>query len=209
MKVSASFLSSKNPPLDISKLNDTDVDYIHVDVIDGEFAPKKTMPFSEMRQIYKYTNKRLDIHLMCNYPSKFIKNYSELSCEYISFHIESKEDITKNIELIHDYGIKAGLVLSPNTKVSTLIPYLPFIDLILVMSVEPGIGGQKFIDGTDKKIDEIRNLINEYNLNIVINVDGGINDVSVYNCKKADIVTSGSFILNSDNFQDQINKLRI
>lgn len=208
MKVSASFLSSKNIPKDIEKLDSTDVDFIHVDVIDGEFAPKKTMPFREMKNIYKYTSKRLDVHLMCNYPSKYINDYSELSCEYISFHIESKEDINKNIKLVKEYGIKCGLAISPETKVSSLIPYLPYIDSILVMSVVPGQGGQAFIEETENKLEEIKDLLQEYNLDITINVDGGINDITRQKCNLCDIVTSGSYILNSDDFQDRINKLR-
>lgn len=208
MRVCASFLSSKNIPEDLVKLNDTDVDFIHVDVMDGKFVPNKTMPFSEMKHISDYTSKRLDVHLMVENPSKYIPLYAELNCEYITFHVESSEDIIKNLELIKDYSIKCGLAISPDTKVSKLIPYLPYLDLILVMSVVPGCGGQAFIEDSGKRIDEIRELINSYKLNISINVDGGINDETKNKCMGADMLTAGSYIVKSDNFQEKISSLR-
>ena len=112
------------------------------------------------------------------------------------------------IKLIKKYGIKAGLAISPNTPVSDLVPYLPIIDLILVMSVEPGLGGQEFISSTKEKLKEVRTLLKEYKKSAVINVDGGVNDNTVSKCKDADIVTSGSYIVLSDNFQESIDKLR-
>lgn len=208
MKVSVSFLSCKNPAVDLKKLNDTDVDFIHVDVMDGRFVKKKTMPFREMRNIYKYTDKRLDVHLMVKNPDKYIPLYAELNTEYITIHVEIGQDIDKMIKLIKKYGIKAGLAISPNTPVSDLVPYLPIIDLILVMSVEPGLGGQEFISSTKEKLKEVRTLLKEYKKSAVINVDGGVNDNTVSKCKDADIVTSGSYIVLSDNFQESIDKLR-
>lgn len=208
MKVSASFLSSNNIPETIKKLDNTDVDYIHLDIMDGIFVKNKTMPFSEMKHIYKFTSKRLDVHLMVDKPSKYIPNYAELNSEYITFHVEVDEDIKKNIELVKSYSIKCGLAIKPSTKVSELIPYLPYIDMILVMSVEPGEGGQEFIEASEGRLKEIRDLINEYNLDIVINIDGGINDKTINKCRYSDIVVSGSYIVNSNNYQESINKLR-
>ena len=208
MKVSASFLSCKNPAVDLKKLNETDVDFIHVDVMDGKFVKKKTMPFREMRNIYKYTDKRLDVHLMVKNPDKYIPLYAELNTEYITIHVEIGQDIDKMIKLIKKYGIKAGLAINPNTPVSDLVPYLPIIDLILVMSVEPGLGGQEFISSTKEKLKEVRTLLKEYKKSAVINVDGGVNDNTVSKCRDADIVTSGSYIVLSDNFQESIDKLR-
>lgn len=208
MKVSASFLSSKNPAVDLAKLNETDVDYIHVDIMDGKFVPNKTMPFSEMKNIYKYTSKRLDVHLMVENPKEYIPLYAELNTEYITIHVELDEDIMESLELIKSYSIKAGLSIKPNTKVSELIPYLPYIDMILVMSVEPGAGGQAFIEESEERIKEIRALLNSYNIPAVINVDGGINGETVSKCRDSDIVTAGSYIVNSDNFQEKISSLR-
>lgn len=208
MKVSASFLSSKNIPVDLAKLNDTDVDFIHVDIMDGKFVKNKTMPFREMRHIYEYTSKRLDVHLMVEEASKYIPLYAELNTECITIHVEIDEDIVKDLELIKSYSIKAGLAINPDTKVSSLIPYLPYIDQVIVMSVVPGEGGQAFIPETVNKIEELRALINSYKVNVLINVDGGVNDKTKDLCKNADILTSGSYLLNSDNFQEKISSLR-
>lgn len=208
MRVSASFLSSKNIPVDLSKLNDTDVDYIHVDIMDGKFVPRKTMPFSEMKHIYEYTSKRLDVHLMVEDPSNYIPKYAELNTEYITIHEEIDEDILEDLQLIKNYSIKCGLAIKPETKVSSLVPYLPYLDLILIMSVEPGEGGQEFIADTEAKLKEVRALLDSYNIPAVINVDGGVTDETVKMCHDADIVVSGSFITNSDNFQEKISSLR-
>ena len=208
MKVSASFLSSKNIPEDLKKLDQTDIDYIHVDIMDGKFVPKKTMPFSEMRHIGEFTSKRLDVHLMVSEPSKYIPLYAELNAEYITFHVEVDEDITKDLEMIHGYSIKSGLAIKPDTKVSSLIPYLPFVDLILVMSVEPGEGGQPFIPNSEYKIKEIKDLINVYNLPIIINVDGGVNNETVAMCCDSDMVVAGSYIIKGEDFQEKITSLR-
>lgn len=208
MKVSASFLSSENVVSDLRKLNETDVDYIHVDIMDGKFVRNKTMPFREMRNIYKYTSKRLDVHLMVSDPLKYIPLYAELNTEYITFHVEVDSDIETCLRTIKDYSIKAGLAISPNTKISELIPYLPYVDIILVMSVEPGMGGQEFIHGTSERLAEVSKLLDEYNVPAVISVDGGINASTKEQCKNADILTAGSYILNSDNFQEKITSLR-
>lgn len=208
MKVSASFLSSKNPPVDLKKLNDTNVDYIHVDIMDGKFVKNKTMPFREMKHIYKYTDKRLDVHLMVESPEKYIPLYAGLNTEYIVFHVELGEKTEENLELIKKYGIKCGLAINPNTSVKELVPYLPLLDIILVMSVEPGMGGQEFIEDTTEKLKELRVLLKEYNSKAVINVDGGINNITKNKCSDSDILTAGSYIVNSENFQERIDSLR-
>ena len=207
-KISASFLSSRNIPSDLIKLNATDADFIHIDVMDGKFVKNKTMPFSEMKNIYKFTNKRLEVHLMVDNPSKYIPLYAELNTECIMFHIESSEDIIKNLELIKSFSIKCGLALNPDTKISELIPYLPYLDQILVMSVFPGEGGQKFIEESKDKLKELKELIKAYNLNILIDVDGGINDTILDKVEDADILTAGYYIINSDNYQEKITSLR-
>ena len=208
MKVSVSFLSSKYIPRDLKLLNDTDVDYIHLDIMDGKFVENKTMPFREMKHVSDYTSKRLDVHLMVEDPSNYIPLYAELNTEYITFHVEVDEDIESNLKMIKDYSIKCGFSFCPETKVCSLIPYLPYLDMILIMSVVPGKGGQSFIPETVEKIKEVRKLIESYNLDIVINVDGGINNITKENCLDCDILTSGSYVINSDNFQEKISSLR-
>ena len=207
-KIGVSFLSSKNIPKDIKILNDTDVDYIHVDIMDGKFVENKTMPFREMRHISDYTSKRLDVHLMVENPSKYIPLYAELNTEYITIHVEIEEDIMKDLELIKSYSIKCGLAISPDTKISALIPYLPYVDMILVMSVVPGKGGQSFIEESENRINEIRDLLTTYNIPAIISVDGGVDDKSKDMCINADMLVSGSYVVLGDNFQEKISSLR-
>ena len=208
--ISASFLTSKNIPDTLTKLNNTDVDYIHIDVLDGKYVEGKSLPFKEMKHIYKFTDKRLDVHLMVSSPSKYIKDYASLNNEYISIHLDTLEDIISNLKLIKSYGIKAGLVLNPDDKVSKLIPYLPYIDLILVMGVIPGKGGQKFIEKTTNKLKELNVLKKEYkDFNFKISIDGGINDIVAKKINNlVDIIVSGAYITNSNDYQKQINSLR-
>ena len=188
--------------------------------MDGKFVKNKTMPFREMKHIYKYTSKRLDVHLMVKDPEKYIlnyallnpesyiKRYAELNTEYITFHLEVNVDIEKNLKLIKSCGIKCGLAINPDTEVKELIPYLPLLDIILVMSVEPGLGGQQFIASTVDKIKELRVLLLEYKSDIKISVDGGVNNETKKYCQECDILVAGSYIINSDDFQKQIDSLR-
>lgn len=208
--ISASFLTSKDIPKTLTELNNTDVDYIHVDVLDGKYVEGKSLPFKEMKHIYKFTDKRLDVHLMVESPSKYIKDYASLNTEYISIHLDTLEDIISSLKLIKSYGIKAGIVLNPDDKVSELIPYLPYIDLILVMGVIPGKGGQKFIEKTTNKLKELNVLKKEYkDFNFKISLDGGVNDVVARKINNlVDIMVSGAYITNSNDYQKQINSLR-
>ena len=208
MKVGVSFFSSKDIVRDLKILNDTDADYIHVDIMDGKFVSNKTMPFKEMRHISDFTDKRLDVHLMVEDASKYISLYAELNAEYITIHIEIDEDIESDLKLIKSFGIKAGLSIKPDTKVSELVPYLPYIDQVLIMSVEPGAGGQAFIPESENKIKEARALLKSYNIDAIISVDGGVNDTTIKMCRDADMVVSGSYVVLSDNFQEKISSLR-
>lgn len=208
MLISSSFLTSKNIPKDLTLLNETDTDYIHVDVMDGKFVKEKSLPFKEIRHIYKYTSKRLDIHLMVEKPEKFIPDYAKLNAEYITFNIEVDSNIESCLKLIKSYAIKCGLAISPDTKVKELVPYLPLVDMILVLGVYPGKGGQVFIPETKEKVNELKILLKEYKSKARISVDGGINNDTKKEVSKADILVAGSFILNSDNYQEKIDSLR-
>ena len=208
MKVSASFLSSRDLVKDLKMLDLTDVDYIHLDIMDGKFVDNKTMPYSELKHIGKYTSKRLDVNLMVDNPEKYIPLYAALNAEYIVFHVEVESDIMKCLKMIKQYSIKTGLSIKPGTDVSELVPYLPYIDMVLVMSVEPGKGGQPFLDNAQERIEEVRDLLDSYNIPAVINVDGGINNKTRKYCEEADIVTVGSYIISSDDFQEKISSLR-
>lgn len=207
MKISVSYLSSKNLIEDLRKLNVTNADFIHVDVMDGKFVRGKTLPFKKIKDIHKYTNKRLDVHLMVKKPLKYISDYATLNTEYITVHVENK-DVDKALEQIEFYGIKKGLSIKPNTPLEVLEPYLDKVDLILVMSVEPGKGGQAFIEDTKDRVKQLKAMLKKNNSRALISVDGGINEEVASSLKGVDILVSGSYITSSEDFQYQIYKLR-
>ncbi len=204
-KISVSFLSSKDIINDLIDIEASSADYIHVDVMDGKFVKAKNLPFKYLDRMSYVLKKRLDVHLMVKDPIKYIEKYATLNSEYITVHVELGE-VDKYIELIKSYGIKCGLAINPDTDVNELKKYLGKIDLILIMSVFPGAGGQSFIEETTKRIDMVKSMIG--NRKIVINVDGGINDTTISKVKKKDIVVSGSYIINSDDFEEKIQSLR-
>lgn len=208
MLISTSFLSSDNYPRDLKILNTTDSDFIHVDVMDGTFVKQKSLPFREMKKIGRFTTKRLDVHLMVAKPKKMIKKYVSLNTEYITVHLENEESIEEELDLIHQYGVKAGLSIAPETPVDLLEPYLDQVDLILLMSVAPGQGGQAFLKETTKRLKQLKKMIQKKNPSILISVDGGINQETKKLVKEADILVSGSYIIRSSNFQEKITSLR-
>lgn len=207
-KVSVSYLTSKNIPEDLVKLSTTDVNYIHIDVMDGKYVKAKSLPFSEVSCIHEFTNKRLDVHLMVKKPKKFIEDYVSLNTEYITIHPEIEEDVTKYLLQIKDYGIKCGLALSPNIDITILDKYIDYIDIVLLMSVVPGKGGQEFLKTTYEKIKDLRKYLDTKKSKALISVDGGINDEIAKELKEANIIVSGNYVISSDNFQEKITSLR-
>lgn len=205
-KVSVSFLSSKDVIGDLIELDTTSADYVHVDVMDGKFVKNKYLPFKVLDKMAYVMKKRLDVHLMVKDPSKYIIKYATLNSEYITIHVELGKKLDEYFDLIDSYGIKCGLAINPGTDITELTPYLDRIDLILVMSVEPGRGGQKFIDATTKRIDDIKRMIGKRK--ILINVDGGINKDTIDKVSNSDIVVSGSYVVGSDNFEEAITSLK-
>jgi len=209
MKISTSFLACKDIKTCVSNLDKTDADYIHVDFIKGKFVTGKKIPFRKLKRLPDYTTKRLDVHLMTEKLDKYIPKFSMLNCEFITFHIEATKNPMKYIKMIHSYGIKCGLAINPNTPINEIEPYLGNVDLILVMGVEPGYGGQKFIPDVIEKIKEIRKRILFHKLDVLISVDGGINDKTILGINNyIDIAVAGSFITNSNNYQDAILLLK-
>ena len=208
MRLSVSILSAYNRIECIKKLNNTNIDYFHIDIMDGKFVDNKELPINEVNKLSKYMEKPLDIHLMVERPLDYINNLNNENIRNITIHEEINGDKIKIINRIKEKGYKAGLSIKPNTDISKLIPYLDYIDIILIMSVEPGLGGQKFIPETVEKIDNLNKLLNNYNKNIEIEVDGGINNQTIKLLKnKINISVVGSYITISDNYQDKINNL--
>lgn len=206
MLISVSFLKNKDGNYEtINKLNNTSCDYIHIDIMDGKFTKNKNFEYKEIEELFKDNKKRLDVHLMVEDAYSYIEDYIKLKPDFITFHIESKSDINKCIKLVKDNNIKVGLAINPDTRIYTILPYINDIDLVLVMSVVPGEGGQAFIKDVVKKINELKALQRKYKY--VINVDGGINNETI-KLVNSDMIVSGSYITMSDNFNENINKLK-
>lgn len=206
-QISVSFLSSKDEQEDIIKLNTTSADFIHVDVMDGRFVRKRYKPYKMLYKMSNSVTKRLDVHLMVKKPEKLINKFVNLNTEYITIHAEI-DKVDKYLKLIKEYGIKCGLAINPDTDVSVLIPYLSIIDMVLIMSVYPGKGGQEFIDDTTKKILRVKKLLVSKKVKVKISVDGGVNDEVAKRLDFADIIVSGSYVTNSPDFESSITKLR-
>lgn len=191
MKLSISLLSIKNRLEFIKKINDYDIDYIHIDVMDNTFTNNVAYSIEEINEINKISNKKLDIHLMVNDPIKYINNFNNMNIEYIIFHVEIDKDINNLINTVHGMGYKCGLAINPNTNIDVLEQYINNIDLILVMSVMPGYGGQLFINSIYNKLEFLRNKYK----NITISVDGGINQDNIYKLSSlVDMVVIGSYL---------------
>ncbi len=191
MKLSISLLSIKNRLEFIKKINDYDIDYIHIDVMDNTFTNNVAYSIEEINEINKISNKKLDIHLMVNDPIKYINSFNNMNIEYIIFHVEIDKDINNLINTVHGMGYKCGLAINPNTNIDVLEQYINNIDLILVMSVMPGYGGQLFINSIYNKLESLRNKYK----NITISVDGGINQDNIYKLSSlVDMVVIGSYL---------------
>ena len=212
MKLSISYLSIKEDLKNkLNLLNNTTTNFIHVDIMDGIFVNNKTMDDLKQIELLKELNKPLDVHLMVEDVDKYIDIYKVLKPTYITFHIELGNilNILQTIKKIKELGIKVGISLNPNTSIDSLKPYLEFIDLVLVMSVVPGMGGQTFIENTFTKLRELNDLKEKYNFRV--EVDGGVNNILIPKLKEynVDIVVVGSYITNSNNYQEKINELNI
>ena len=206
IKVSTSILSTKDRIESIKKLNATTTDYIHIDAMDNIFVPNYQLPVEETNKLAKYSKKKLDIHLMVEDPIQYINKLdTNKLINNITFHIEINEDIDKVIDLIRQKGYHVGIAIKPNTNMKDLDKYLDKIDIVLIMSVEPGFGGQKFIKETITRIKYLRNKKTD----ILIEVDGGIDDKTTKDINLiCDIAVSGSYIINNDNYQKAINNLK-
>jgi len=207
MKIAASFLSIKeNIKENINLLTETDIDFLHLDIMDGLFVSNKTWDIEEIKQIISY-KKPLDVHLMVNDVEGYIAKFKTINPEFITFHYEVSCDIMKIINILKTLNIKVGLSIKPDTKVDEIEKYLSYLDLVLVMSVEPGKGGQKFIPTAVEKIEKLDNLRKENNYRYLISVDGGINIDTISEVKKSDIIVIGSYLTNG-NYKENLKKVK-
>lgn len=211
--VSASILSADlcNLGRDIKRAEEAGCDYIHFDVMDGVFVNNISYGIPVLKSVSGVAQIMLDVHLMIVDPEKYIRQFAESGADIITFHYEATSDCGKVIDLIHSYGKKAGVSVKPNTPVSVLYPYLDKIDMILVMTVEPGFGGQGFIYETLEKISELKAVLEKKAMDIPIQVDGGINDKTASKVKKcgASVLVAGSYLFNAADMKNAVELLRV
>ncbi len=213
IKIAPSILSSDFSKLGevLEELNQSGAEMVHVDVMDGHFVPNITFGPPVIKKIRKYSTIPFDVHLMIAPVHKYIKDFADAGADIITVHPEATDNLVQTIELIKSLGKKAGVSLNPKTTLDSILPVLHLVDLVLVMSVNPGFGGQKFMPEVLSKVKELRAKIDQEKLNIDIEIDGGIDFETAKLAKDAgvDILVSGTTLFDSkDNLKNNIQKLR-
>ena len=195
---------------DIDMLNDSDADYLHLDIMDGVFVPNISFGFPVLKYVAKRSKKPLDAHLMIVEPQKFVNEVKNLGCEYMTVHQEACVHLDRVVNSIKEAGMKAGVALNPATPVDTLRHCIGSIDMVLVMSVNPGFGGQKFIPYTIEKVRMLRKMIDKVGAGTIIEVDGGVNleTGAALAQAGADMLVAGSFVFSAQCPQAQISALK-
>ena len=213
MLVAPSILSADfgNLASEIKAICDGGCDLIHVDVMDGHFVPNMTIGPVVVSPVAKVATKPLDVHLMVENNTFFVELFAPCKPEYISFHIESEKHPHRLIQKIRDYGIKPAIVLNPHTPPEAIEYLLEDLDMVLLMSVNPGFGGQKFIPSVIEKTKKLKELINKRNPNCLIEVDGGVNDKNIHELKEAgvDVVVAGSYVFGNSDYSKAIKSLQV
>lgn len=207
MMISASILNADDRVDSVVKLNRTKISYVHVDVMDGKFVDDVQFNINEIRAVDRVSKNKLDVHLMVKDPVKYIEELDSMNIGFITFHIEVKRSIKNIISKIKEKGYGVGVSINPDTDIDEVVPYLNDIDMVLVMSVVPGKGGQKFIEKTVSKVNKLKKIIDANNCDVKIEVDGGINDNTIKKLSNVDIAVVGSYITKSDNYYEKVNNL--
>lgn len=208
MELAVSILNLKEPKKEqFSLLLKTDVDFIHLDLMDGSFVPNVSTLDPTLQPLLESSPVPIDIHFMVSDVEAYVKKYAFLHPRFMTFHLEAVLDPLPIIHLIRSYGL-VGISIKPDTDVEALVPYLDQVDLVLVMSVEPGMGGQTFLSSAISKLSFLKQYREEHQLAYLLEVDGGINPTTISNVLDADLVVVGSFITKSDDLKKQIQLLK-
>ena len=212
MKIAPSLLSCDFSKMgaEIERMDKSGADFMHLDVMDGHFVPNITFGAPVIRMVRSYSDKPFDVHLMISEPLRYIDDFADAGADIITFHIESESDADKTIDKILERGVKPGLVIKPDTPASEVFPYLDKLYMVLVMTVEPGFGGQSFMADMLPKVAEIREECNRRNLDVLIEVDGGIGEATIEQAADAgvDVCVAGTAVFKAEDSKEAIAKLK-
>ncbi len=211
IKISPSVLTSDFLELkdSVKKLEDAGVDMLHLDVMDGEFVPNISFGNPVIKSIAKHTDLPLDVHLMIDRPHRYIREFAEYA-DYLGFHYEAGSDVAETLKVIRECGCKSCLTIKPCTEPEEIYSYLPLCDMVLVMSVEPGFGGQKFLTSALDKLRKLKSEIKRQNLNIELEVDGGINAQTAPLAVEAGatVLVAGNYIFSADDMSSRVAEIK-